>query len=353
MRKNSNPEKMNMIKVSIIMPVYNSEKYLLTAVRSVLSQDFEEFELILVDDGATDASGEICNQLADSDVRIRVVHKRNGGICSARNIGIELAKGEYIGFCDNDDKFLPNLLKDNYAIGKEYNADIVRFKRKRVKTNSKGKREVDVNFIPSGVHSFCGSEIDQNYPCIRRCGYAVWSALYKKTFIESHQLRFCEKAKSGEEDQIFNIKAYQYCDCIVLNSKVYYEWIRREEHSTSDKFNMNIISTMYYSIKVEYETYLIRNVEKYAKGYWSNIVLFYLYFCFWNLNRKCCNLNVFQKIHILKDMRINPYLIKYLNEESYKKITDSNKLGKVILQCYYKKHFILLYYFLMIRNQEY
>ena len=345
--------KTDSVKISIIMPVYNSEKYVVAAVKSVLSQDFEGFELILVDDGSTDSSGKLCDQLADTDGRIRVIHKKNGGSCSARNIGLSLAQGEYIGFCDNDDKFLPNLLKDNYELAKRHNADIVRFKRKRVKTNSIGKREVDVNFIPSGVHLFCGSEIDENYPCIRRCGYAVWSALYKRTFIESHQLRFCEKAKSGQEDQIFNIKAYQYCNCIVLNSKVYYVWNRRQEHSTSDKFDVNIISTMYYSIKVEYETYQIRNVEKYAKGYWSNIVLFYLYFCFWNLNRKNCDLNTIQKISILKNMRRNPYLVENLNEESSKKITDSNRLGKIILQSFYKKHFILLYYFLKIRNQEY
>lgn len=342
-----------MIKVSIIMPVYNSEKYVEAAVRSVLTQDFEGFELILVDDGSTDASGKLCDELAKNDTRIRVAHKSNGGICSARNIGLQLAQGEYIGFCDNDDKFLPNLIKDNYALGKQYHADIVRFKRKRVKTNSKGKRESDVNFIPSGVHAFYGSEIDQNYPCIRRSGFAVWSAIYKRSFIESHQLRFAEKARSGEEDQIFNIKAYQYCESIVLNSKVYYEWKRREEHSTSDKFDRNIIDTMYYSIKTEYETYHIRNVEKYAKGYWSNIVLFYLYFCFWNLNRKSCNLNIVQKIRILSDMRKNPYLARNLNKESYKKITDANRLGQIILQCYFNKHFILLYYFLMIRNQEY
>lgn len=88
------------------------------------------------------------------------------------------------------------MLKDNYALGKKYDADIVRFKRKRVKTNSKGKREIDVNFIPSGIHSFVGDEISRNYPCIRRSGYAVWSALYKRTTLINNSC-FTKKQNLG------------------------------------------------------------------------------------------------------------------------------------------------------------
>ena len=87
-----------MVKVSIIMPVYNSEKFLKKAVDSVLNQKFEDFELILVDDGSPDASGSICDEFAEKDSRVKVIHKKNGGICSARNAGLKIAKGEYVGF---------------------------------------------------------------------------------------------------------------------------------------------------------------------------------------------------------------------------------------------------------------
>ena len=110
-----------MIKVSIIMPVYNSEKYLSKAVESVLAQDFQDFELIMVDDGSPDNSGAVCDSYAEKDARVKVIHKKNGGICSARNAGIDAARGEYIGFCDNDDLYLPGLIRDNYTLAKDHN----------------------------------------------------------------------------------------------------------------------------------------------------------------------------------------------------------------------------------------
>ena len=116
-------------KISIIVPVYNSEKYLPETAQSILKQSFSDFELILVDDGSKDGSGKICDQLAAKDTRVKVIHKTNGGICSARNAGLKMAAGEYIAFCDNDDIYLPELLEDNYALAKKYDADVVRYSR--------------------------------------------------------------------------------------------------------------------------------------------------------------------------------------------------------------------------------
>ena len=100
---------MSDVKISVIVPVYNSEEYLPDTAASILNQSFEEFELILVDDGSKDRSGKICDELAQKDKRVKVIHKQNGGICSARNCALKLAKGEYIAFCDNDDMYLPGL----------------------------------------------------------------------------------------------------------------------------------------------------------------------------------------------------------------------------------------------------
>ena len=88
-----------MVKISVIMPVYNGEKFLKHTVQTILDQSFQEFELILVDDGSKDRSGDICDELAKSDARIRVIHQENKGICGARNTGLEAAQGEYIAFC--------------------------------------------------------------------------------------------------------------------------------------------------------------------------------------------------------------------------------------------------------------
>lgn len=94
---------MNQPILSIIVPVYNVQDYLDTCIKSLISQTYERIEIILVDDGSTDDSGRICDRYADLDSRIQVIHKENGGLSDARNLGIEIAKGEYVGFVDSDD----------------------------------------------------------------------------------------------------------------------------------------------------------------------------------------------------------------------------------------------------------
>lgn len=92
-----------MKKVSIILPIYNVEKYLEKCVNSVINQTYQNIEVILVDDGSKDSSGRICDKLVESDNRIKVIHKKNGGLASARNAGYEAATGEYIMYIDSDD----------------------------------------------------------------------------------------------------------------------------------------------------------------------------------------------------------------------------------------------------------
>ncbi len=97
--------------VSVIIPVYNVKKYLEKSVGSVTSQTYKELEILLVDDGSTDGSGEICDKLADMDSRIAVVHKKNGGLSDARNVGLDIATGDYILFVDSDDTVNPELIE--------------------------------------------------------------------------------------------------------------------------------------------------------------------------------------------------------------------------------------------------
>lgn len=90
--------------ISIIVPVYNAEQYLPRCIDSILAQTFTDFELLLIDDGSTDSSGKICVEYAGKDFRIRVFHKENGGVSSARNVGLDKARGEWVCFADSDDK---------------------------------------------------------------------------------------------------------------------------------------------------------------------------------------------------------------------------------------------------------
>lgn len=114
------------MKLSIIVPVYNVEKYLHECIESILSQEFKDFELILVDDGSPDDCGNICDEYATSDRRVWVVHKSNGGLSSARNAGLDIATGEYIAFVDADDFIAPNFYsRAMQAIRQEPDLDLV------------------------------------------------------------------------------------------------------------------------------------------------------------------------------------------------------------------------------------
>lgn len=111
-------------RISVIVPVYNVEKYLKECIESILSQTYKDFELILVDDGSTDSSGKICDYYMGKDDRIKVLHKKNGGLSSARNAGINIAVGEYVSFVDSDDYILEDFLKKLYEKSKCSRADI-------------------------------------------------------------------------------------------------------------------------------------------------------------------------------------------------------------------------------------
>ena len=111
-------------KISVIVPVYNTGEILRDTLDSIINQSYKDFELILVDDGSKDESPLICDEYAKQDSRVRVIHKKNGGICDARNTGISVAKGEYITFSDHDDLYMQDKLQVQIDLAEKYNADI-------------------------------------------------------------------------------------------------------------------------------------------------------------------------------------------------------------------------------------
>ena len=113
-----------MSEISIIVPVYNVEKYLENCIESILNQTFKDFELILVDDGSTDNSGKICDIYEKKDSRIKVIHKNNEGLSSARNTGLDIACGKYVGFVDSDDSIHPKMYEVLYNLIEKYKSDI-------------------------------------------------------------------------------------------------------------------------------------------------------------------------------------------------------------------------------------
>ena len=144
------------------MPVYNSGKYLKTAVGSILNQSLKDIELILVDDGSTDGSSERCDEYAQQDNRIVVIHQKNGGICNARNAALKIARGEYIGFSDHDDEYLPGFLEHAYTEAKKNNADLTIIctnERKKQIRKAKPKKCIVIYNTPKISENILNSKI--------------------------------------------------------------------------------------------------------------------------------------------------------------------------------------------------
>mgnify|MGYP004658611791 CR=1 FL=1 len=110
--------------ISVIVPVYNVEKYLKKCIKSIMNQSYTNLEIILINDGSTDNSGKICDELKEQDKRIKVIHKSNGGLSDARNAGLKIANGKYIGFVDSDDYIAEDMFETLYSINKKYDSDI-------------------------------------------------------------------------------------------------------------------------------------------------------------------------------------------------------------------------------------
>lgn len=217
--------------VSIIIPIYKSEKCIEAAVESVLKQSFSDFEVLLIDDGSPDNSLQVCRKLSEKDSRVKTFHKENGGLCSARNFGLRHATGKYIAFLDHDDEYMDGYLADNITLLEKYNADIVKFGRINKVWNENGEfkmvHEKKFNCIPEmkdGIAFFDKTGIEANFCRFRDAVKTmyIWDGIYAAEFISRHELSFDEQFKFGHEDNMFNLNAFEVADSVVFNNKEYY-----------------------------------------------------------------------------------------------------------------------------------
>lgn len=237
-----------MKKVSVIIPVYNVEKYLSECVDSVLHQSYQNFEIILVDDGSKDKSGEICDKYASSDSRISVIHKENGGASSARNVGMDSANGEYIFFLDSDDRIENTALEKLLTAITENDCDIAFCQAYAIDEDTER-----VNKSNYGYHRDYGSGSAQSFFSemvkYKEFHVAVWMLLYKRAFLKKNKLRFVEGIMY--EDCIFSFQVYSLAEKAVhVNEYLYYRRYRDNSVMTSKKTEKNFVSAVraYYEV---------------------------------------------------------------------------------------------------------
>ena len=217
-----------MPKVSIVTPIYNSEEYLEECLYSVISQTLRDIEIILIDDGSTDSSPEICDKYAAIDKRIKVVHKENAGMGVSYNLGMDMAQGEYIGFVESDDYIDENMFEALYSIAQKYKPDIVKSQWFDFyeKIDSVKKSQQFANFNSYQVIN------PQDYSWILRQQCTVWSAIYKTSYIREKNVRYLESPGASYQDVGFTFKAFTSADSMVITPDAYYYYRRDNENSS-------------------------------------------------------------------------------------------------------------------------
>jgi glycosyltransferase involved in cell wall biosynthesis len=228
--------------LSIIVPIYNVERYLPACMNSILAQSYADFELILVNDGSPDRCGVICDAYAAKDSRIRVIHKENGGVSSARNAGIEAAKGEYIGFIDPDDEIEPGMYETLLENVLKHGADIAVCP---IRTFNLISNDESISTVWEQVHC----RVDKNtietsiIPAILSNNFCSLlssvNKLYKKHWIDHFHIRF-DVTKHHGEDVRFNLKLLMQINTLVFVEQPLYNYFIRNGNSLTQTFREDL-----------------------------------------------------------------------------------------------------------------
>lgn len=254
------------IRVSIIMPVFNAVKYIDTALRSILLQTYQKFELIIIDDGATDGTSEICQKYADENSCIRYVKQQNKGICAARNRGLSMAMGEYITFSDHDDEYLPDYLKIMMEKVEKEHLDVVKCGVYFEETYANGNNITRIETFKEEILS--RKDLVRRYNFLPICYFGVWNSLYRAEIIRKNGICFSEDMHHGQEDFCFNTELIPYINNIGFTSHCLYKHYRRISQSTSAQFYEDRIDSMSTYFKKECKLLLpLFEKEKRCKEY--------------------------------------------------------------------------------------
>lgn len=223
--------------VSVIVPVYNLEAYVDRCVDSLLAQNWENLEILLIDDGSTDDSPRMCDRWAEKDSRIRVVHKENAGLGMARNTGIELAKGTYVCFVDGDDTLEPNMIRRACETLRDTSADLVIFGFSDVSAEGQVCRQLIPDF-PERVyrgHAVQETFLPDYVGADPRTGHSAcvqasaWSCMISMDLIRRENWRFVSEREIISEDYYSMLKLFRGVSCVAVLPEALYRYHRNEK----------------------------------------------------------------------------------------------------------------------------
>ncbi len=279
------------VKVTVIIPVYNTKKYLEQCVASVTGQTYRDIEILLIDDGSMDGSAALCDTLAEQDGRIRVIHKENGGAATARNLGIEKALGEYIMFLDSDDWLDTNAVGTLVQYADEKQTDVLRFNYIR---EFEGKQLVKRNtfleeklYVGRECRQVCrqllglvGEELKhpENMNFLASCGFN----LYRTEVLQNLGIRFVPIQEIGSfVDGLFNFSVFLHIKRFAFINCPFYHYRKTNEGAATANYRRNYVNRqiiLFDKIKQTIEE--MDEWEYFSEAYYNRISLSTMEICF-------------------------------------------------------------------------
>ena len=261
-----------MEKISIVVPVYNVEKYLKDALESIINQTYKNIEILLVDDGSKDSSGIICDEYAEKDNRVRVFHQENKGLSGARNTALNNATGKYIMFIDSDDTFELNACEKMYKAIEKYNADYVI--GNYIYMDEDGTKWNKAVFSEEKYDEFKLSIKDYEKSFyIMNSG--VWNKIFRKSFLDNIQIKFEEGLPA--EDAIFTTYCFIKSTNVYYIPSIVYNYRQRKSDSISVELTHGYFSGINKAYKIIYNNFKINNELEYYRYFYAKSMNYILY----------------------------------------------------------------------------
>lgn len=314
--------------VSVIIPVYNTEKYLVACIDSILQQAYVSLEIILVDDGSTDTSADICKTYAKKHSNIIALHIQNSGPATAKNEGLKHAQGIYIAFSDSDDKMEPMMLHKMVSAGYKYDADIICCNYRQIDEQGNPSlmhytnKQYVLNHEEGLIHFYSKNKI------YSQC----WTKLYKHQMLEEYHIEN-DPGLRTDEDFIFNIRSFAHANCTVIVDEPLYVYTHREDSLAHGYFKKHInqyIDNRIKRVLITQDT--VKNESATVKE-WSTVHIIMYY------NELLGKVALFPKLY--RDKRIKDILMFIKTNKAilckHYRLCGFSKIGRLLityLPCY-------------------
>ncbi|MEH6538380.1 MAG: glycosyltransferase [Psychroserpens sp.] len=252
-------------KISIIVPVYNVEKYLHRCIDSIINQSYKNLEIILINDGSLDSSGEICDYYSNMDLRVLVIHQENKGLSGARNSGLKIASGNYIGFVDSDDWIEPDMYKTMLNILEKHDVDIV-------ECDLLSTTEVN-NGIDRSGSLVMEDRLQALKRIIKNQDFSVCSRLYHKKLLQ--EISFVEGKNS--EDVYFTFDLFKNINNSIYLSNMFYNYYIAGDSITRGKYKLKVLDSVDAALHLKNKVYHEENdkeLKEIARNFLLDVLLY-------------------------------------------------------------------------------